>query len=432
MGAGWSNWSGLESATAAVELTPRHPEAVAEAVRTAAEAGRRVKMLGTGHSFTSISAPVDVMMRPDLLTGVTHVDREAMTVTALAGTPLHVLNHELEHLGLSLHNMGDIAEQTLAGATSTGTHGTGGVKASLAAQLAGVELVTGDGTLLAIDRAHPHFDAARLGLGALGILTSVTFEVEPMFGLEAVERRIGWDEAVSTYDEIVASAHHADLYWFPRSDHCQTKTNTRIEPDEIEPLPRFRAWLDDDFLANDVFGLINRVGQRVPSLIAPSNRLCGRLFAERTFSDVPHKVFTSPRTVRFRELEYAVPREVGMAALADCRALIDRHPEWPINWPVEIRQAPADDLVLSTASGRESVYLAFHVWERTDHRAYFAGVEEVLRAYDGRPHWGKVHTRTAEDLAPGYPRWTEFAKARDELDPGRVFTNPYLDRVLGD
>src|SRR3954451_389083 len=135
-------------------------------------------MVGTGHSFTGIGAPEDAMLRPDLMRGILAVDREAMTVTAYAGTQLKMLNAECERLGLSLHNMGDIAEQTLAGATSTGTHGTGGVTAGLAAQLAGLQLVTGTGEVLDATREQNAdvFEVARVGLGALGILTSITFE----------------------------------------------------------------------------------------------------------------------------------------------------------------------------------------------------------------------------------------------------------------
>ena len=179
----WTNWSGLVTAHPTQSLTPRTTAEVVEAVIAARGAGQTVKMVGTGHSFTSIGAPEGIMLRPDRLAGITVVDRDAMTVTALAGTPLHVLNAGLESLGLSLHNMGDIAEQTLAGATSTGTHGTGGTVASLSAQVAGLELVTGDGTVLTADeQEHPEVLAvARLGLGALGIVTSLTFRVEPLF-----------------------------------------------------------------------------------------------------------------------------------------------------------------------------------------------------------------------------------------------------------
>jgi FAD/FMN-containing dehydrogenase len=158
--------------------------------------------------------------------------------------------------------------------------------------------------------------------------------------------------------------------------------------------------------------------------------MAGRALSERRFSDVPHRVFTSPRRVVFREMEYAVPREVGLEALREVRALIDRS-DWLISFPVELRFVPADDVPLSTAYGRDSLYLAFHTNPQTDHTDYFARVEEVLRGYDGRPHWGKLHQRTADDLAPAYPRWQEFLAMRDRLDPDRIFVNPYTERVLG-
>lgn len=431
----WHNWSGLESAHPAQVLAPATADEVVAAVQRAADDGGTVKMVGTGHSFTGISAPEHTMLRPDALQGIVSVDRDAMEVTALAGTPLHVLNEALARMGLSLHNMGDIAEQTLAGATSTGTHGTGGVKASLSAQLAGLELVSGEGSVIRADRReNPDvFAAARLGLGALGILTRLTFEVEPLGVVEAHEQPMGWDEALARYDELVAASHHTDMYWFPHTDRMQVKRNTRLDlaVDEAEPLSRFRSWLDDDFLANTAFAAVNRVGNLVPPVVPRLNDVSGRLLSERRYSDVPHRVFTSPRRVVFREMEYAVPREVGLEALREARRVIERG-AWPISFPVEIRNTPADDTTLGTSTGRDSIYLAFHVNRQTDHTPYFTEVEKVLRAFDGRPHWGKLHTRTAADLEPVYPRWHEFLDLRDRLDPGRVFANPYLRRVLGD
>ncbi|WP_110205422.1 D-arabinono-1,4-lactone oxidase [Nocardioides daejeonensis] len=430
----WRNWSGLETASPREVSAPVDAAAVVAAVTRAAESGRQVKMVGTGHSFTAISAPEDVMLRPERLAGIVEVDRDAMTVTALAGTPLHVLNEQLARLGLSLHNMGDIAEQTLAGATSTGTHGTGGVKASLSAQLCGLELVTGTGEVLRASRTeNPDvFAAARIGLGALGVLTSVTFEVEPLGVLEAHEQPLGWAEGLDRYDEFVADNHHVDMYWFPHTDAMQVKTNNRLDldPAEAEPLSSLRAWLDDDFVANTLFGVVNRIGNLRPATVPRLNRFAGRLLSERRYSDIPHKVFTTPRTVVFKEMEYAVPRDQGLAALREARARIERSP-WRISFPVEIRQTPADDITLGTSTGRESMYLAFHVNAQTDHRAYFAAMEEIMVAHGGRPHWGKVHTRTAEQLALSYPRYEEFLALRDRLDPHRVFDNAYLRRVLG-
>jgi L-gulono-1,4-lactone dehydrogenase len=431
----WKNWSGLETARPERVEEPADTAAIVAAVERARADGSTVKMVGTGHSFTAISAPEGTMLRPTHLGGILSVDRDAMTVTALAGTQLKVLNAQLEALGLSLHNMGDIAEQTLAGATSTGTHGTGGVAASLSAQICGLELVTGTGEVVRATETENAeiLEFARLGLGALGVLTTITFRVEPLFVLEAHETPMSWDEALYGFDERVAAHHHVDTYWFPHTDRMMTKTNDRLDvaPDETAPLSRLRRWWDDDFLSNSLFGALNHVTNAVPSIIPRFNQVSSRLLSARSYSDVAHKVFTSPRTVVFREMEYAVPRESGLSALREARAAMERS-DLRITFPVEIRVTPADDIPLSTSTGRESLYLAFHTHRDADHLAYFALIEPIMRAHDGRPHWGKVHTRTAADLAPAYPRFEEFLALRDRLDPGRVFANPYLRRVLGD
>jgi len=431
----WRNWSGLESATPTREATPADVGDVVAEVRRALEDRTTVKMVGTGHSFTAIAAPEAAMLRPDGLTGVVAVDREAMTVTARSGTRLADLNAALETLGLSLHNMGDIAEQTLAGAISTGTHGTGGRAAGLAAQVVGLELVTGTGELL---RATPHenpeiLDAARVGLGALGVLTTITFQVEPLFVLEAEEQPMSWDEGLGSFDEMTSTADHVDMYWFPHTDRLLTKRNTRrgVDLAQVRPLSRRRAWFDDEFLQNTAFGLLTAGANRVPRAIPRMNRINARLLSPRTYADIPHRVFTAQRRVVFREMEYAVPRAAGLDALRECRAALDSS-DLQISFPVEIRVAPADDIPLSTASGRDSFYLAFHTHRDAEHRDYFALMEPIVRAHEGRPHWGKVHTRTAADLAPAYPRFEEFLALRDRLDPHRVFANDYLRRVLGD
>lgn len=429
----WRNWSGLETASPARVESPADTAAVVAAVERARQEGSTVKMVGTGHSFTAISAPEGTMLRPTNLGGILAVDRDTMTVTALAGTQLKVLNAQLEALGLSLHNMGDIAEQTLAGATSTGTHGTGGVVASLSAQICGLEIVTGTGEVVsATETENPELlEHGRVGLGALGVLTRLTFRVEPLFALEANETPMSWDEALGGFDERAAAHHHVDTYWFPHTDRLMVKTNDRLDDLDVEPLSRWRAWWDDEFLSNAAFGALNHLTNAAPSIIPRFNQLSSRLLSARSYSDVAHRVFTSPRDVVFREMEYAVPREAGLAALREARAAIDAS-DLKVTFPVEIRTTPADDIPMSTSGGRDSFYLAFHTHRDADHREYFALLEPIMRAHDGRPHWGKVHTRTAADLAPAYPRFDEFLALRDKLDPDRVFANDYLRRVLGD
>jgi len=428
---GWTNWCGLETARPAQVLAPASVPEVVDSVVVARTHGLRLKMVGSGHSFTGVAVTDGMLLLPDRLVGIRSVDRDAMTVTVLAGTPLHVLNERLRGLGLALHNMGDVDRQTVAGAIATGTHGTGGRWASLSAQVAGLELVTADGQVreLSREREPELFDAARVGLGALGVVTAVTFLVEPAFLLEAVEEPMGWQRAVGGFDDLAGDNHHFEMYWFPHTDRLLTKRNNRTL-DEPEPLSRVRAYVDDELLANTVFGLVNRLGNRVPRSIPATNQLATRALTARRHVDVSDRVFVSPRRVRFKEMEYAVPREHGMAALTEVRRLIERS-GWRVGFPVEVRHAPEDDVWLSAASGRDTVYLAFHVNAQTDHTSYFLGVEEVLKRYDGRPHWGKLHTRAAADLAAAYPRWEDFQKMRQELDPDRMFANAYLDRVLG-
>jgi FAD-linked oxidoreductase len=427
----WRSWSGLSVARPASVLAPADPGEVADAVVAARQQGLRVKMVGTGHSFTDVALTDGLLLRPDRLTGITAVDRDAMTVTVRAGTPLHELNHRLRGLGLSLHNLGDIEEQTVAGAISTGTHGSGGRRASLSSQVRALELVTGDGSLVtASTEQDPELlAAAKVGLGAVGILTSVTFEVEPEFLLTAEEGPMRYDELVERFDDLVREHHHVDVHWFPRSEWALVKRNDRTV-DPPQPLSKLRSFVEDDLMENRLFGLLNRIGNAAPRTVTPLTRMAARAQGARTYTDVASRVFVAQRRVRFREMEYAVPREAGMAALAEARAVIDRH-DWPISFPVEIRSAPADDSWLSTAHARDSTYLAFHVNAQTDHRAYFGAVEPVLRAHGGRPHWGKLHTRTAGDLAPEYPHWDDFAAVRDRVDPDGIYTNRYLDRVLG-
>ncbi|MFI6207623.1 D-arabinono-1,4-lactone oxidase [Streptomyces sp. NPDC051041] len=427
----WRNWGGNVRARPAREVAPASVDELAEAVRRAAEDGLRVKAVGTGHSFTSVAATDGVLIRPHLLTGIRGIDRAAMTVTVEAGTPLKRLNRALAREGLSLTNMGDIMEQTVSGATSTGTHGTGRESGSIAAQIRALELVTADGSVLTCSpRENPEvFAAARIGLGALGVVSAITFAVEPVFLLTAREEPMPLERVLADFDALWAENEHFEFYWFPHTGNTNTKRNNRSAGPE-RPLGRARAWFEDEFLSNGAFEVVSRVGRAVPAAVPAIARVSSRALSARTYTDIPYKVFTSPRRVRFVEMEYAVPREALVGAVRELKALVDRS-SLRIGFPVEVRTAPADDIPLSTASGRDSAYIAVHMFRGTPYRAYFTAAERIFTAHGGRPHWGKVHTRDAAYLSRVYPRFGEFTALRDRLDPDRRFQNDYLRRVLG-
>ncbi|MFD3534607.1 D-arabinono-1,4-lactone oxidase [Streptomyces sp. NPDC058664] len=431
-GSPWRNWAGNVTSRPAREVSPASAEELAEAVRRAAEDGLRVKTVGTGHSFTSIAATDGVLVRPGLLTGIRRIDREAMTVTVESGTPLKRLNVALAREGLSLTNMGDIMEQTVAGAVSTGTHGTGRESASVAAQIRELELVTASGDLLTCsEKENPEvFAAARIGLGALGVITAITFAVEPVFLLTAREEPMTFDRVTSDFDALHAENEHFEFYWFPHTDNCNTKRNNRSAGPAAPP-GRISGWIDDELLSNGLFQVACSLGRAVPPAVPSIARISSRALSARTYTDIPYKVFTSPRRVRFLEMEYALPREAAVTALRELKAMVERSP-LKVSFPVEVRTAPADDITLSTASGRETAYIAVHLYRGTPHRAYFTAVERIMTAHGGRPHWGKLHTRDAAYFSEVYPRFAEFTALRDRLDPDRLFANDHLRRVLGD
>ncbi|KZE92262.1 L-gulono-1,4-lactone dehydrogenase [Agromyces sp. NDB4Y10] len=432
-GATWRNWARTEAVRPLRVERPADAGAVQRAVRAAAASGLRVKPVGSGHSFTGIAVAPDVQLDLADLSGVIDADAATGRVTLGAGTPLHRLPGLLEPHGLALANMGDIDRQTVSGAISTGTHGTGLGFGGLATQVVGATLVTGTGELLRVDeRERPDLlPAVRLGLGALGVLVDVTLQLVPRFVLHAVERPEPLDEVLAAWDDRVRDADHVEFYWFPHTDTALTKTNTRLPGDAPRhPLGRVSRWIDDELLANGVYRGICALGRVAPSVTPFFARQVERLTGDRDFTDRSPAVFTTHRSVRFAEMEYALPLEAVPAAFGQVRALIERR-GWRISFPIEVRAAASDDVWLSTAYGRETGYIAVHRYFREDPREYFGAVEAIMRAHDGRPHWGKLHSLDADALRGAYPRFDDFLRVRDELDPDRRFANPYLDRVLG-
>jgi FAD-linked oxidoreductase len=429
----WSNWAGTYQVSPQRIAHPRSAADIADEIAGAADNGQSVKAVGSGHSFTDIAVTRGVLLALDRLTGVTAVDRASGLVSVAAGTTLAELNTALWNVGLSMSNLGDIDAQTISGAISTGTHGTGEKLGGLATQVRGLELVTADGSLLRCSATeHPEvFEAARVGLGALGVITSVTLQCEPAFALHAVEAPSSYDALLETVGASVADNDHFEFYWFPHTRRVLTKTNNRVPlVDGVQPLGRLRGWLDDEFLSNTVFEGVNRLTTRRPALTSTANRIAARALSARDFSDRSYRVFASPRRVRFREMEYALPRKSMSYVLDELDQWIRRTGE-QVGFPVEVRFAAADDIPLSTAHGRDTCYIAVHQYHRRSFERYFLAFEQIARSVQGRPHWGKLHFRTAEDLAEQYPRFADFLQVRDRLDPDRRFSNDYLRRVLG-
>ncbi|MDV8022138.1 D-arabinono-1,4-lactone oxidase [Rhodococcus sp. IEGM 1330] len=431
----WQNWAGNQHAFPASREEPTSVDELRAVLAGAVERSRTVRCVGAGHSFTPIAVTDGVQIGLDSLRGIESVigaQDGSARVTVLAGTRLRELTARLWDLGLAMTNLGDIDEQSVAGAISTGTHGTGGRFGGIATQVHALELMTADGELVQCSRYENAelFDAARIGLGALGVITRVTLDCVPAFALRAVEEPSTLRGTLENLDATIAGVDHFEFYWFPHTDRVLTKRNTRLPGDtRLKPLGKVRSYLDDELLSNTVFEGLNRMVTRMPALIPRVNAVSARALSAREHTDRSYRVFASSRTVKFVEMEYAVPAsEIGWV-LREVDRWLERS-AISIAFPVEVRFAAADDIWLSTAYGRPTAYIAVHQYHRRDHREYFDAVEAICRSVDGRPHWGKLHSLSGDELRDTYEHFDDFLRVRDSMDPRKLFGSEYLERLL--
>jgi L-gulonolactone oxidase len=427
----WRNWARNQTARPEAVDHPATEDELAALVVEAAERGQRVKAVGSGHSFTDTAVTDGRLVVLDRYRRVLDVDTDRCRVTAEAGLRLEDLSDALDDRGLALPNLGDIAYQTVTGATATATHGTGARLPGLAAQIVGMRLVAGDGAVIecSADQEPEVFHAARVGVGALGLVSTVTLQAVPAFHLRAVNEPMRLDAVLAELDGLVDSNDHFEFFWVPHTGWALTKRNNRTT-DPLAPRGRWKQWWDQIAMENYAFGAVCRVGRRRPQW---TPRLARALPASgrQEFVDRSDRVFASPRLVRFYEMEYEIPREACAEALNRVRAFV-KDAGLLLSFPVEVRFTAPDDIPLSTGYGRPNAYIAVHVFEGTPYEQYFSGVEAVMDDYGGRPHWGKLHFQTAETLAPRYPEWDRFQMVRRRLDPDGRFANAYTRRVLGD
>ncbi|MBA2240172.1 MAG: FAD-binding protein [Solirubrobacterales bacterium] len=428
----WRNWSRELSCTPAAIERPRTAAELGAVVARAATAGQRVRVSASGHSFSEIALTDGVMVRLDHLDRLLGVDVERGLVRVEAGIVLAELSRRLDSLGLGLENLGDIDRQTLGGAIATATHGTGSRYRNLSSQVEALELVGADGTLLELsERSDPGaFRAARVGLGSLGIVYSVTLRALPAFTLRRVDRPRPLEEVLADLDSIEADCDHFEFYVFPHTGTALCRETVRLGDAAPQPCNRATEWAREVALENGAGAALAAVARRFPGRAPALARLGSAGFGRSTKIDRSHRVFASDRRVRFTEMEYSIPREAMVSTLREVLAVAAR-PRHAVAFPIEVRFVAADNALLSPSFERDACYVAVHHDRALGWSGYFREVEAAMRERDGRPHWGKRHFREAADLAPLYPRWEDFAAVRERLDPGRVFSNAYIDRVLG-
>jgi FAD/FMN-containing dehydrogenase len=388
---GWTSWSGRVTCRPSRVAHPAGERAIAEVVRAAARDGLALRVAGSGHSFTPLVATDGVLVHLDGWQGVASADGASCHATIRAGSKIAALGDTLREHGLALANQGDVDVQALAGALSTGTHGTGRALGSLSSQVMALRLVTGDGSVVACDeQSDPDLlEAARVSLGALGVLSTATLRLVPAYRLHERVWKVPVESCLSELSERIDRHRHFEFFWYPHRDHAEMKA---LDPTDASPDP-----------------MDGVKGERI---------------------DWSCRIFPSVRDLRFNEMEYAVPAASG----PDCfRAVRERmrarHAD--VVWPVEYRTVAADRGWLSPMHDRDAVAISIHQDAALPCDAFFADVEPIFREHGGRPHWGKIHNLRARELAPLYPMWERFLETRRRLDPRGTFLNDHLRELFG-
>jgi len=428
----WRNWTGDQVCRPAAFEAPRTRDELIDAVTGAAATGDKVKVRGAGHSFSEVTLTDGVMIDPGGLNRMLDADPTSGLVKVEGGIVLRDLNRELHSRGLAMANLGDIDTQTIAGAISTATHGTGSRLQNIPAQVSAIEIVTASGEIVIVseDDADPTaFLAARVGLGALGAISAVTVRAVPAFTLHRVDEPLPLDDVLGGFDALAAANDHFEFFVFPYTDQALTIRRNRTDA-PLRPRSRMNVLINERLMQDKVGDLMFRLTARHRRLIPWLARISARFLSEGDYVDHSFKIFSSLRTLRFTEMEWAVPRANGPEAV---RRVLDwiAADRYPVAFPLECRAVAADEALLSPSFERDVFYIAVHQYRGMEWRPYFEAVQSIMGDYGGRPHWGKRHMLTADVLAERYPRFADFLAVRDRLDPGRAFANAYIERCLG-
>ncbi len=425
----WRNWSGLVRFKPAALGQPRSLGELQAVIRETVDGGLTIRVAGSGHSFVPLVATDGVLLSLDHLTGIESIDDG--NAVLWAGTRLQPLGHELSTRGYGMLNLGDINKQSIAGAVATGTHGTGLGLGSISSQVKALTLVlaSGDTVTCSANENPALFAAARVSLGALGVIAKLTIALQPRYKLRLIKKTMDLDECLAEAPQLAADHRHFEFYWFP---HTRVAGIKLMDPTEEPESNRGFTTATELIVENGAFGLASRIARANPDWAAPISKFIAWTMKgdEGTMVADCHRAFSSPRLVRFHEMEYELPIANGADALRELAEFVERK-KVQVHFPVEYRYVRGDDIWLSPFYKRDSVAISVHQYVGMDYDAYFRGAEAIFRSHGGRPHWGKMHSLAAPELAPLYPQWGEFQRVRRELDPKGVFLNPYLKTLLG-
>jgi len=415
-----------------------HPETVAfptseveiqKIIQQATESGKKIRIIGTGHSFNPLWVTNDILISLDKYQGLVSVDKNQLTATVKGGTKLNMLGDLLFEQGMAMENMGDIDKQSIAGTISTGTHGTGLAFGTMSTQVKAIRFVNGKSEIIECSETQNQdlFKAAQVSLGTLGVITQITLQCVPAYKLALQNSKANINDVINNFQESIENNRNFEFYSFPYTDSAWVKTANIVadQPDKMG----ISNYLNDVILENYAYKILCEAARFVPAFNQTVCNLSAALIPQVRKVYHSHKVYATTRLVRFNEMEYNIPLETLETVVNEIRRVFNNR-KFNVHFPIEHRVVKADDIYLSPAYQRNSAYIACHVYNKKDYKPYFKALEEIFVAHGGRPHWGKKHTLTAEKLSQLYPKFQDFKKHQQEQDPNGLFLNGYLKELL--
>lgn len=425
------NWAGNVEINPTTIAYPKTESEIQNLVSKAVNENAKIRVIGSGHSFTALCQTKQILVSLDEYQGLVSVNKEKNQATVKGGTKLSTLGEILFKEGLAMENLGDIDAQSIAGTISTGTHGTGTSFGTISTQVIKIKLINGKGEIqVCSPTQNPElFKASQVSLGALGIIIEITLQCVPSYKLLIDNNKESLQTVLSSIDERNTQNRNFEYYWFPYTNTTWTKTTNIAESGEPDK-DNILNYLSELLLENYSFKALCEFARIFPS----KNKLVSQIIAQSAPTmkklSLSHKVYATMRLVKFTEMEYNVPAEAYQDVMKEIIKVVNSG-KFAIHFPIENRWVKKDDIFMSPAYERDSAYIACHVYNKKDNSAYFKALEDIFRAYGGRPHWGKMNSITQKDVVDLYPKFAKFNKIRNEQDPDKIFTNAYLEKLIG-
>lgn len=425
------NWSRNVEWNPSEIIYPSSEEEIQDVVLKAIQHNKKIRVIGSGHSFTPLCSTNEILISLDKYQGKVAINKEKNLATVKAGTKLSLLGELLFKEGLAMENLGDINVQSIAGAISTGTHGTGVGLKSISNQVVALKFVNGKGEIIECSEINnvELFKAAQVSLGCLGIITEITIQCVPAYKLSLQNKKEKLNDVLISLDQKNSQNRNFEFYWIPYTNTAWTKTSNIVEDSEPDKINFFNYWTEY-VLENYVFKVFCEFAKLFPSQNKTVANITAASISNVKKTYYSHKVYATQRLVKFHEMEYNIPSEAYKDAFKDIQKIVNSK-KFNIHFPIENRWVKGDDVYMSPAYGRDSAYIACHVYNKKEYKAYFAALEEIFKAYNGRPHWGKMNTFTTQDVINMYPKFDVFLQKRKEHDPENIFVNPYIKTLFG-